>query len=123
MTLSIDASDPLKVKLGLDGQIHFFETDYGLSERLIPEIKEVLQRQKAKINNITKIEVAAGPGPFSRIRTAVATANALVYALGLPQKTVKPIYGRAAHITKPKSSSHLRGAVVTKQSNKRSPRG
>jgi hypothetical protein len=106
MKLSIDASDQSVVKLGLtlnNKQVtHVFETNQNLSERLIPEIQKFLRKKKIKLVQIRKIEVMAGPGPFSRIRTAVATANALAYALNLKQPRVKPIYSQGPNITKPR---------------------
>ncbi len=76
-----------------------------LSERLMPEIKIFLQKRKLIFNQIKRIEVKRGPGSFSRIRTAVATANALAYGLGLSQKMIRPIYDKALNITFPKRNA------------------
>jgi tRNA A37 threonylcarbamoyladenosine modification protein TsaB len=107
MVLFIDSSDREMVRLDLARDktrvTHIFQTDHNLSEKLIPEIKKFLQKQKVKLNQIKKIEVMAGPGPFSRIRTAVATANALAYALQLKQKMVQPVYDRQPNITRSKN--------------------
>lgn len=103
MILSIDTTNPERVTLTLTGNSRevgqIFKTDHNLSENLIPEIKKFLTKQKVKLNDLTQIEAAMGEGHFSRIRTAVATANALAFGIGLAQKPVKPIYSQLALTT------------------------
>jgi tRNA A37 threonylcarbamoyladenosine modification protein TsaB len=93
------------------------------SENLLLEVKKLLNKHKYQFDDLTKIGIVVGPGSFSKIRTGVATANALGYALGLRlvaikkdsvpenlsvllerngQKLVRPFYGRQPHITKPR---------------------
>ena len=101
---------------------HKFVTS-DLSKNLLPEIKKFLAKQKVFLKNIKTIAVVVGPGGFSKIRTAVATANALAFGLnievlGLPKakvpadlkdllkfkskkKMTAPIYDREPNITKP----------------------
>ena len=122
MLLFIDTSDQQIVRLALinEGVIkHQFQTQQ-LSESLIVEIKKFCQKQKIKLNQIKKIAVVVGPGGFSRIRTAVATANALAFGLNIPviglklvniptdlkklkilkgEKLVKPMYDHGPNIT------------------------
>ncbi len=131
MILVIDASDSSIVKLALsDGKKYFthnFESQKDLSERLTTEVKKFLKKQKANLSDIKKIGVQAGPGHFSRIRTAVATANALAFGLkikviNLPvgwepdissyikmtgQDWVKPKYDKAPNITKSKPHKYV----------------
>lgn len=121
--LFIDTTDKEFVNLALvrPGQTinHIFKAGHNLSEILVPEIKKFLAKQKVKFSSLKKIGVVAGPGHFSKVRTAVAVANALAYGLHIPvvgiragqkfdwQKSagqkgsgmVKPIYDRKLNIT------------------------
>lgn len=103
MRLSIDTSDPEKVVLILTKKdkkaVHKVQTDQNLSEILIPELKKFLRQEKVKISDIKQIDAAPGPGHFSRIRTGVATANALALGLGLKQGIIEEIYDKAPNIT------------------------
>lgn len=85
-----------------------------LSETLMPIISSLLKRQKVKFQDLHKIVVVKGPGFFSRLRTGVATANALAFALNIPvagtkrgflklkfQNQVLPYYSAKPNITKP----------------------
>lgn len=107
VTLSIDTSDQeiVRLSLTLDKRVikHLFKTGRNLSEFLILEIEKFLRKNKVKLKQLEKINVMAGPGHFSRIRTSVAVANALVYGLGLKQNIVKPIYAKAPNITESKN--------------------
>ncbi len=78
-----------------------------------------LKKQKIKLTELQKIAVITGPGQFSKIRTAVASANALAYGLGIPvvgvrlaeknnlaqilkrpgSQAAKPFYDRGPNIT------------------------
>jgi len=124
MILFIDATDYEKTRLGLIGKTPVFVEVLGnkLSESLLPEINKLLKKNKITLRQIHKIAVAVGPGHFSRIRTAVATANALGFALGVSIVSIKnskevdfekletqrgfetavPFYGKAPNITKPR---------------------
>ena len=103
MVLSIDSSDPINVKLILTANaktvVHSFQCAQNLSEQLTFEIQKFLKKQKLKLSEIKKIEVAPGPGHFSRIRTVVATANALNYALQTKQKLIQPTYSQGPNIS------------------------
>lgn len=91
------------------------------SETLLVEIKKFLKLKNRSWRDVSKIAVVTGPGPFSRIRTGVAMANALAFALDISivsikqadkdlfkilkqkgQKMVEPTYDKSAHITYPK---------------------
>lgn len=86
---------------------------------------EILRFLTKKITkeNISKMIVVRGPGMFSRVRSAVAIANALAFSLHIRligikkqekaynfrrvvkhegHKMIEPFYGKKAHITKPK---------------------
>ena len=101
MTLFIDASDWSAVKLTLGDKVHIFESQ-RISETLLPEIKKFLKKQKVKFSDLKKVDVHPGPGHFSRIRTAVAVANGLVFGLGLNQKLATARYNKSPNITKSK---------------------
>ena len=98
MILSIDVTEPEIVKLSLDNFKHEYKST-RLSETLLSEIQKLIKKNKLTLQNIHEIKVNKGPGHFSRIRTAVATANALAFGLNLNQKIVKPIYDKAPNIT------------------------
>ena len=107
MTLLIDATRPdglvrLTLRRGNFFLTHNFHCERNLSENLIAEIRQFFQKQKIEISALKKIAVASGPTPFSRIRTAVATANALNYALMTKQRLIKSKYGSAPNISRPK---------------------
>jgi tRNA A37 threonylcarbamoyladenosine modification protein TsaB len=103
MKLLIDTTDPEKVTLTLTSDhktiIHVFQTDRNLSEKLIPEIEKFLSKQKVKLSDLRQIEAAGGAGHFSRIRTALATANALAYGLNIKQPILKAVYSGEPNIT------------------------
>lgn len=125
MLLLIDTTDREEVRLALvDKQIssHNFKTT-SLSEALLPEIKKFFKKQKISFEQLTKIAVVVGMGGFSRIRTAVATANALAFSLNIlvtavekskfphdlkklvasrGQKMIAPKYSAQPNITLPK---------------------
>lgn len=122
MIFFLDATHPTVIRLGLAGpQESFFksfELERKLSEKLLPEIEKFLRAKKIKLADLSGIAIARGPGLFSRIRTAVATANALAFALHIPitafqttgneksqgkQAWVVPIYNHPPRITRPKS--------------------
>src|SRR3989338_10718717 len=108
MILSIDSSDNQITKLSLVSPkkifTHQFESAGSLSEQLTEEITSFLKKNKISIRQIKKITVHEGPGPFSRIRTDIATANALIFSLNLKQKLIKPRYEKAPNITFPRHS-------------------
>ena len=103
MNLLIDTSDLEIIILKLDAPgknlVHRFAAHYDLSEKLIPEIQKFLKKEKIKVGEIKSIKVNPGPGGFSRIRTGVATANALAYGLKIKQPLIKPYYSKAPNIT------------------------
>jgi len=110
MILFIDTTDPESAHLVLvlnnkKKFEHKFQVERNLSERLVPEIQKFLEKLRQRrirpnsvkksggknflFSGIDKIAVITGPGQFSQIRTAVASANALAYGLGIPVVGVK----------------------------------
>lgn len=60
--------------------------DFGQSELLIPEIKNILDSQNLKISDLDLIGVCSGPGSFTGVRASVSAARA--FALACPQVSV-----------------------------------
>ena len=60
--------------------------DNGLthSEKLMPEIKNMLQKVNISINDITALAVGTGPGSFTGLRIGLSSAKAISYALNIP---------------------------------------
>ena len=98
MKLYIDTSDRDKIIVGIDEQR--FETDSkeGSSQKLLPFIEEILNKEGKEIKDVTEIEVATGPGSFTGLRVGVAIANTLGIILQIPINnksigdSVEPIY-------------------------------
>jgi len=120
--LFLDTSDLEQVQIALisDQTIWHRFASRNLSEELLPQIKKFCKAQKVELKNLEKIAVVVGPGGFSRIRTAVSTANALALGLGIlvaglkkdqldigldkisiakGQKIVVPLYDKNPNIT------------------------
>ncbi|MBI4049621.1 MAG: hypothetical protein HY395_02275 [Candidatus Doudnabacteria bacterium] len=117
MTLFIDTTDNDLVTIGLINKKIAKKTwqTKWLSETLLPTIERFLKLQRVKFQGLKKIVVVVGPGFFSRIRTGVATANALGYALNIPiagvrqgfrrlkfGKAALPYYAKFPNITRSK---------------------
>ncbi|MBI3952694.1 MAG: hypothetical protein HY336_01930 [Candidatus Doudnabacteria bacterium] len=127
MILYLETSENEQVRLALIGPRKRVEISqhaiFDLSEKFPILIQKLLDKGKIKFSNLTAIAVVAGPGLFSRLRTAVVTANALAYALDLkiiplsspfdkldyykllkkPKfQQIEPRYGKAPNITKGK---------------------
>lgn len=60
--------------------------DGGLthSERLLPKMVDLLEKNGVDIKDIDKVVVTIGPGSFTGIRIGVATANAISLGLEIP---------------------------------------
>ena len=97
MNLLIDSSVPEKIVLSIENRAHFFGSA-NLSENLLLEIKKFFKKYKIEFKNLKTIEIKTDSS-FSKTRTVVATANALIYALNLKQKLFKPQYHKDPNIT------------------------
>ncbi len=84
MKLIIDSSDRNKIKVGLDKKIFETEAKDGASQRLLSFIEEVLNKNNTSINQITEIEVNAGPGSYTGLRIGVSVAQTLGWFLKIP---------------------------------------
>jgi tRNA threonylcarbamoyladenosine biosynthesis protein TsaB len=56
----------------------------GFSRRLLPAIEEVMRRAGAARSELSGLAVTIGPGFFTGLRVALATAQGLALGLGLP---------------------------------------
>lgn len=86
MILFIDVSNP-EVRLALIAKDKISRLQFAsryVSENLLSNIQKLLEKNRSDLQSLKKITVVTGPGPFSRMRTASATANALAYALDIP---------------------------------------
>lgn len=54
------------------------------SSLLIDTIKQILETHLIKLTDLAFIAVNQGPGPFTTLRTVIATINGLNFALGIP---------------------------------------
>lgn len=86
--LGLDASTMVgSVALVADGVV---EGEYTLkvkrthSERLLPAVARVLADADLTVADVDAVSVAVGPGSFTGLRIALATAKGLAYARGLP---------------------------------------
>jgi tRNA threonylcarbamoyladenosine biosynthesis protein TsaB len=126
MILFLDTSDPAQTAVYLLSKdsikAHIWPSQYSQQEKLHGEIAKFLKKYKVSMQKLDKVGVVTGPGPFSRVRTGVVTANTLGYALNIPvvgikktqeldfkavlkdkgQKSVEVFYDRAPNISKPK---------------------
>jgi tRNA threonylcarbamoyladenosine biosynthesis protein TsaB len=67
------------------------------SELLLPMIDHVLSAVDWKISDLDALVVADGPGSFTGLRIALATAKALAHAYQTPIYTVSTLLGFAYH--------------------------
>ena len=67
------------------------------SVHLLPAIHRLLKRAKLSISEISCLVVANGPGSFTGLRIALATAKALAHPLNLPIYAVSTLRGLSYH--------------------------
>ena len=86
--LNIDTSLPKAIvsisENGLIRQIETNENQRNHAAFLHPAINLLLEREKIEIKNLSAIAVAVGPGSYTGIRVAMATAKGLCLALNIP---------------------------------------
>ena len=98
--LAFDTSGPYgSVAISLDGAVR---AGLVLSERsqhaarLLPAIDEVLREVGLGIGDVAGLVVGEGPGSFTGVRVAAATAKGLVMARGIPLRPVSSLAAAAA---------------------------
>ena len=84
MKLFIDTSDRNKIIVGIDERRFETASKEGSSQKLLPFIEEILNKEGKEIKEVTEIEVNTGPGSFTGLRVGVSVANTLGWALGIP---------------------------------------
>jgi len=68
------------------------------ASRLVPAIEEVLGQAQAGARDLTGLVVGAGPGSFTGVRVAAATAKGMAWSLGVPLWAVSSLAGAAAAV-------------------------
>lgn len=61
-----------------------YETKFNATKNLIPLIDQLLSNHHLTSQNLSFVVVNRGPGPFTTLRTVIATANALHFATDIP---------------------------------------
>ena len=61
-----------------------FTNDNKLSEKLLPAIKEMLDKNKYRVNDLNRIYISVGPGSFTGIRIGVTVAKVIAWSLNIP---------------------------------------
>jgi tRNA threonylcarbamoyladenosine biosynthesis protein TsaB len=83
-TLRIDTSNNERVRVALNDDLAVAEAGPEMPQRVMSLIIELLKRKGLDLDDLDRIEAAAGPGSFTGLRVGLAVANALGYALGIP---------------------------------------
>ena len=88
-TLIIAAEFNRQFSIGLaDGKVLLFSETinktFSHTELLLKTIVELLRVAKVGLDALKQIIIADGPGDFSALRSGIATANTLAYALDIP---------------------------------------
>jgi tRNA threonylcarbamoyladenosine biosynthesis protein TsaB len=84
MKLFIDTSDAEEIRVGIDGNIHKTKARKDKSQKLLPFIDELLEKQGKTVEDITEIEVNTGPGSYTGLRVGVSVAQTFGWVLGIP---------------------------------------
>lgn len=72
-----------------------------MAEQLVPAIGFVLGAAGATMDEVAGVVVAGGPGSFTGVRIAAATAKGLVYARGVPLLAYSSLLAQAAGAASP----------------------
>ena len=98
--LAFDTSGPVgSVAVGIDGVVRAYRALEERTEhasRLLPAIDEALRAAGIGVGELRAIVVGEGPGSFTGVRVAAATAKGLSVALGVPLRPVSSLAAAAA---------------------------
>jgi len=83
MKLFIDTSDREKITVGLGKKRFSTKAKQNASQKLLPFIVELLEKEGKEPRDIKEIEVNTGPGSFTGLRVGVSVANAIGWVLGI----------------------------------------
>ncbi|KKT73710.1 MAG: Inactive metal-dependent protease-like protein [Candidatus Collierbacteria bacterium GW2011_GWB1_44_6] len=105
MKLYLDSTDNTQVIIRLDDKEFINKVDSPRNQNVFGFLLSCLEKENYKQEDITEIEVNAGPGSFTGSRIGVSIANALGFALGVKvngqTNPIEPIYSSPPSITKP----------------------
>lgn len=96
IVLAFDTSSSLgSVALG-DGDNgvlarRFLREQGGHASALVPAIRDVLNEAGVARSSVDRVVVGAGPGSFTGLRVAAATAKGLVRSLGIPLRAISSL--------------------------------
>jgi len=88
------ATQSLILAIEVDGRVkeHVFDlTEHDHSERLMPEIERLFERNNMSIRDIDAFYVSEGPGSYTGVRIGVTIAKTLSYALNVPLKMISTL--------------------------------
>lgn len=100
-SLIIEASGPrlaLYLKTSNASEFWISEPDGRHDQRLLLEIQNILQRHSLAIDALNELGVGVGPGSFTGIRVALATAQGLAMAINKPLKPLNSMLLYAASL-------------------------
>ncbi|MCH8812400.1 MAG: tRNA (adenosine(37)-N6)-threonylcarbamoyltransferase complex dimerization subunit type 1 TsaB [Gemmatimonadetes bacterium] len=102
MYLALDTSTPVgSVCVGVGSRVVARGVIHGQgshSADLIPTIDRVLQEAGADLSELAGLVLGAGPGSFTGVRVAAATAKGLAHALDIPLWAVSSLEAGAASV-------------------------
>lgn len=83
-----------KAQIGLADESKIFDKKIwdsyqNLSDKLLPNIDKLLQKNKLKAEDLSGIIIYLGPGTFTGLRIGVTIANAFAYSLDIPIAGIK----------------------------------
>lgn len=88
MILFLNTADPEKIQLALKFSQLIFRTEFGpefnQTELLVAKIDGLFKKAKKSPLDLTGVVAMVGPGHFTCLRTGIAVANTLAYALNIP---------------------------------------
>lgn len=99
MKLFIDSADNLKTIIKLDNAEIIEKYQSPRQQRVLEVIEKVLKKKKAKLEDISEIEVNLGPGSFTGLRVGCTIANTLGWVLKVPVNG-----GKAGQLAEPNYS-------------------
>lgn len=88
VVLYIDTSSNEEITVGLtvNGKKDIIKEKVGREKAqvVLPLLQKLLKKHTLTLNDLTEIEVEAGPGSFTGLRVGISIANALGYFLNIP---------------------------------------